>query len=372
MLFDQAQFQPPHKWVRMVLRFFFLLHALPALFFIPLHGTAETTPRSAPVLSAGQRMAMVRMLVPPDAWLSIHLRLPEVYILGDQALQETFDARQNRRYRSAYSWLDLAINFILREQWAHARECLQAAHEEEEFNEEYDLIRAWLIEMNGDWNQAMALYDRIIQESPSDKIPKHRKICCAVKLYQPAYAATLLQELMQRDPNQPEHHHMRALVHIIQGDYSSAMQDIRRSYELAGNLALPETYAAMGLCEMMLGSTGEACGWIVKAYERADPRFRIDLMSRTEWDPLRKTPEWQRMIVNHAMADYPAGAPAELEAASMSEGTLFYRNKYRIPKTLRVTLQLRLHEPYTTYRTLREKIQFDATSGRIQTDTEEK
>lgn len=326
----------------------------------------------APVLTAGERMAMVRMLVPQDTWMSVHIRLPEVRIMGDRVLNETFEARKDSRYRSAYKWLDLSINFLIREDWDRALTSLQSAHETEEFETDYGLLRAWLTEMSGDWPRAMSLYERLIRETPADKVPKHRQVCCAVKLYQPELATRLLKDLMVRDPDQPEHHHLRALVHIIQGDYESAMKDLRRSYELAGRLALPESFAAMALCEMMRGSPGEACGWIVKAHQRGDPRFRVELLSRREWTPLRGTPEWAAMITNHGFTDYPGGdVPASVRLEAMSEGAILYRDKYRIPKSLRVTLQLRMYEPYTTYRTLRDKVNFDAATGRIRPPSEE-
>ncbi len=326
----------------------------------------------APILTAGERMAMVRMLVPQDTWMSVHIRLPEVRLMGDRVLNETFEARKDSRYRSAYKWLDLAINFLIREDWDRALTSLQSAHEVEEFATDYGLLRAWLTEMTGDWSRAMSLYERLIREYPADKVPKHRQVCCAVKLYQPELASRLLKDLMVRDPDQPEHHHLLALVHIIQGDYESSMQDLRRSYELAGRLALPETFAAMALCEMMRGSTGEACGWIVKAHQRGDPRFRVELLSRREWHPLRPTPEWAAMITNHGFTDYPGGdVPAAVRMEAMNEGAILYRDKYRIPKSLRVTLQLRMYEPYTTYRTLRDKVNFDAASGRIRPMPEE-
>ena len=341
--------------------------AFAGTFVAPAQDPPPPAPPPAPAITAGERMAMVRLLVPDDTWMAVHLRLPEVRLMGDRTLRETYEARKDTRYRSAYRWLDLAVNFILREEWVPALQCLMAAHDTEEFDTDYGILRAWLVEMGGEWQQAMSLYERLILEFPADKTPKHRLACCAIKLYQPDLALRLLKDQMTRDPDQPEHHHLRALVHIIQGDYDSAMLDLRRSYELAGRLALPETFAGMALCEMMNGSAGEACGWIAKAYERGDPKFRLELMQRREWAALRATPGWADMLAHHGITDLPDGAPAPLLAEAQSEGAILYRDKYRIPKSLRVSLQLRMYEPYTTYRTLRDKVNFDAATGRLRT-----
>ena len=57
---------------------------------------------------------------------------------------------------------------------------------------------------------------------------------------------------------------------------------------------------------------------------------------------------------------------------SMVENLGVTVNAEKFPRqALRVTLQLRMYEPYTTYRTLRDKVNFDAATGRIRAPAEE-
>jgi hypothetical protein len=301
-------------------------------------------------LQASERLALVDLLVPidPDGYILNRLPILEVPQPGDLAKAIEAKTRQPRQIPA--SWFHLAVGLTLWGQYDKAVSTLARHRAEPEERQSLRVFEAWLLEQNGQVDEARSLF-RSLAESAEERRPILRQLI-AMELRQHRFQAALdvLGEarVLQTESFSPTLEYLAGLAAFAVGDDLNAWKTWILLARRPPSEQIPQTFLGLAALSLRRLDPDAALGWFVQGLAALPPERRQLWMD---------TALARRLSEHRGYAEgvFPLLSPTDGDQATRPARTEFHEAYVRhLEETAKadVRIRLRIHEPYTEFRTL--------------------
>jgi TolB-like protein/Tfp pilus assembly protein PilF len=198
----------------------------------------------------------------------------------------------NRSYATAHHWYYLLLLSLGR--MKEAKEEIERAHQLDPLSSYYVLNMGWVSSVNGRLDEAIAIYDKLIENEPTYAASYgNRSSCFMLKgMKEKAYAD--LEAWHRLDRNEDAY---KAYLAILYGWFGERERTLSMIEELIPKVGKPWVdESTIAVCYAVLGDRDEFFSWIDKAVSKKRHRIAIYLRYDPLYDKVRDDPRFPEII----------------------------------------------------------------------------
>jgi len=289
-------------------------------------------------LDSAARMSALPLLLSQDPENYLLDQLPEVEISSTEKLANDYEAKKMNPAFEEVTWEQLAINFLLQQEFAKAIECLERANNEAEYELSYYLpFKSYALQQMGRIVDAKFNWNQQVNEQEDNRAVLTQLLACALLQRRLQEANRIVKRMPDDINDESVKEYFEALIALGQGDLYNAQHQLLGIIQQANRPK--ETYLALAVSSLEAGGAYDVIGWLRKMFKVSGPYHRNLIAHHHAFSVLHEHEEWAQLISEFEIG--VVGEELELTPPLLAA----YQTKYSIPKKLRVNLALRLSEP---------------------------